>query len=496
MKVTDLNTIGISFEKLNCLSGIRRCAFVMALLFVMHLTHTAWSAVVNYQYSAPITLPETSQPEELAQVLLTPEIFRVTRDDLSDLRIVRRDNQHPIPFLVECVTHEQEEVRRAPDKPWTMTTQLPVQDGQPLSFVFERSRERGMLPMTMGLNIDTPLTQFEQDVKVEASEDGKNWKTVVSQVRIFDYSPFANVRVTEIPVASGIREQYLRLTFAHAYVQRLSQSTQVRTTTTVATPEQVERTYTEEKIPFRLNGIKGWTAEKHWVRDVRPIVSRDIEIVDTPPPTFAKRFPERHALVFAAHRMPLEYLQLDSTARIITVGYELYAERSYADGSGEPWWERIKTGTLERTMFRDYRYENMTIAWSPPTRASRYALVFYKDANTDAKTISIKEAKGPDYRIVFPYNQGEQVELWAGLPLATRSSLGYYPEQIQMLRRTVTTPVTGTLGDLITYVDYTPKVKTSVNTTLLLSIAIILAVAALGFTVFKAMQRMPEEVEN
>jgi len=353
----------------------------------------------KYEYLFPVTVPQTAQTEELVQVLFTTELFASTRDDFTDIHVIDRDTGKAVPFLVEEVTREEQRTRRHAET----VTWKPVPEASPsLVFVLSRTPAASPLPPLMGLTVQTPLTQFEQYVDVDVSSDGTEWIPVVRQARILDYNPFANYRMMDV-FLPAIREQYLRLTFAQTYVQRLSQSTHIRTTTTPVETNRIERTFTEEQIPFRLTGIEGWTEETYWVQDVRPLRPRDIMVLDNSSFSELRRlFPKRTMLVPHTYRVPLEYLRLDSPAHILNVRYELYAQTVKGRDVS---WVCVARGTLERTRFRDYLHENMTITW-PPTRSVRYALVFVDDADdadTDAATLTIAEAKGGDYRIVFPY---------------------------------------------------------------------------------------------
>jgi len=196
-------------------------------------------------------------------------------------------------------------------------------------------------------------------------------------------------------------------------------------------------------------------------------------------------------LVPHATRQPLEFLRLDSPERILNVGYELYAERTTGEDGWNSSWDCIARGTLERTQFRDYQHENMTITWTP-TRAIRYALVFADGTDTNATPLTITEAKGPDYRIVFPYKQGDEIVILAGRQnLPARAPVGYNPEQIRTLMRNVATPVTGTIEAMRKNPDYVAKSGAFLDTPLLLTVAIILAVLVLAFAVYKALQRLP-----
>jgi len=453
------------------------------------------SDVTRYRHISAITLPEPTQDEELAQVLLTPEMFSVTQDNYADIRVVRRDTGQMVPCRVECVTQEKEETERVTEALEVVTvTEMP--DGQ-LGVTLVRQPERRHVPLA-GLTVKTPLRDFERHVQVEVSADGTAWETVVARARVFDVSSFADLRMADIRLPP-VSQPHIRLTF-NKHDQQTSAVTEVRTTADAQGEiSNIDRSFREEQRPFRIDKVDGWTERTRWMSDARPLRTRGdddhvrITKIDTPR---NKRDPQPGLpedatwLFLDANRVPLEALTIKTGQRFVKIPYELFMETTQPDG--KIFWKRITKGVLERVAFRDYLSERMTIAWHT-TRANRYCICITAPEDTDLRLIV--EAKGPDYRVVFPYAKGDEMDLILGNPEA--KTAGHYADQIKILMRTVTKPLTAQPGPLTQNPAWNDKPEANVDMRLILSATIVLVVIVLGFALVTATRRLSSnEDEN
>jgi hypothetical protein len=457
------------------------------LIFFSMFTSCAFAAtdnsgVANYRYISAIALPEPTQGEELAQVLLTPEMFNATLDNYADIRIMRTDTKQMVPCLVECVTEEQHKIRRIVE-PLTVTGAVEEPDGQ-LRVTLSRSKPQ---PPLHGLTVGTPLRNFERHVRVEVSDNGNTWETVVAQARIFDVSSFADVRVTDIALPS-VSQYYIRLTFNTSRDQQTGAVTQVRTSADgKGAVSAIDRSFREEqRPPCRVDKVDGWNEETYGERDVRPLRTREIRDAGVQIPPLGGHFlsglpKDSIWKFFEADRVPLESLTMDTENRFrfVKVPYDLFVEVERTDGTD---FRKIASGVLERVAFRDYLSERMTITW-PTTRAKRYCLTVPDNAEP---VLTFAEAKGPDYRVVFPYAKGDSMALLAGNPDAKSS--GFHADQIKMLMRTIASPRLAEPSPL----EQNPAWRSgmNVNMTYVLAFAIALTVVVLGFASFFAIRRM------
>ena len=439
------------------------------------------SDITRYRYINPVMLPEPTQDEELAQVLLTPEMFRVTQDNYADIRVIRDGARKMVPCLVECVTEERHKIRRIPES-ITLTGVAEETDSR-LRITLTRTAKSPLPPLS-GLVIKTPLRDFERHVQVEVSEDGEAWTTIVETARIFDVTSFADLRETDIPVPPTTH-RHIRLTF-NKHDQQPDAVTHIRTSADAqGEVNAIERSFKEEQRPFRVDNVDGWREESYWVRDERPLHSREICNLETQAPSRRRHamfgLPEHDTwMFFDADRVPLESLTMDSPERILKTPYALFMEIEQVGI-----WRRIASGTLERVAFRDYRSERMTVIWDV-TRANRYCLA----VPGTAPTLSFTEAKGPGYRVVFPYGKDDRMSLFLGNPKAV--STGQHTDQIKMLMRVITNPLMAEPSPLEENPAWHGKSGLDINMSLILSLAIALTVIVLGFALATAMRRLPQ----
>ena len=451
--------------------------FSVPLLSFLLASGASADDAAGYRYTSAVALPEPTQDEELAQVLLTPEMFRETLDNYADIRVVNTATGQMVPCLVECVTEEQRKIRRVTE-PLSLASASDEPDGQ-FRVTFTRAPPpagQQQYPLR-GLTVKTPLRDFERQVQVEVSDDGGAWRTVVEQARIFDVSSLADLRVADIPLPP-VPQRHIRLTF-NKHDQQAAAVTNVRTSADgKGEVSVIDRSFREEQRPFRVDRVDGWCEESYWVRDVRPLRTREIRPADAKPQPL--KGDGRTLICFEAGRVPLESLTVDSPERFVNVPYTLYMEAASADGGTD--WRQVARGGLERVAFRDYLSEKMTITWNP-TRAERYCLV----VPDTAPALMFAEARGPDYRVVFPYAKGDSVALLIGNPDA--KAAGFHADQIKMLMRTIAQPLTADPSPLVRN-PATPG--TGMNMTYVLALAIALTVIVLGFALISALRRMPQ----
>ena len=460
---------------------------VLSLAFTLCVSATSdGNDTAEYRYTSPITLPETVQSEELAQVLLTPEMFAVTQDSYADIRIVRRDTGQMVPCLVESVTQEQCKTNRIA-VPLSLASAAEEPDGRFRVTLLRPPEQANKPPPLQGLTVKTPLRDFERLVQVETSEDGNTWKPVVQQARIFDVSSFADLRMTDIPLPPVTESHiHIRLTFDKSRDQQTDTVTQIRTSADgKGEVNAIDRSFKEEQRPFRIDRVDGWRETSYWERGARPLRTREIRPTDAKDISLKSVLDGKVLMPFEASRVPLESLTIDSPERILNVPYELYVEHILPDDTIA--WHRVTGGVLERVAFRDYLSERMTITWHP-TRAERYCLV----VPDTAPVLTFAEAKGPDYRVVFPYAQGDRMDLLLGNDKV--KSAGFNADQIKMLMRTITQPLAAEPSPLQ---QRTPhwRCGTPMMTTYILFAAIALTVLVLAFALISAMRRLPQHEE-
>jgi hypothetical protein len=131
--------------------------------------------------------------------------------------------------------------------------------------------------------------------------------------------------------------------------------------------------------------------------------------------------------------------------------------------------------------------EELSITCSE-SRAERYCLVI--SAQSDASDLAIAACEGPDYRSVFPCSVGDSLLLVCGNADKV-FAVGHNPGQVRALLASGIKPVRAELGPLIQ--GKTQGATWKINTTWLMTAAVLLAACVLGVAVAVAIKRMPPE---
>jgi hypothetical protein len=277
------------------------------LIALFCFASVAFAGGETFSHRAPVQLPVVTR-DELAELILPQPLYAPIREDLADVRLVRKADAAPIPFLLECVTKKRCVLTRE-----TRSLRLHAVEeleGERLQVVLRReeSEETPLLPLS-GLVIHTPLRDFERRIMVEASTDGNTWSMVVASARIFDVSTFADFRVKELELPSVV-QRYLRLTVDQMVAPRAPLTTTVKTSEDKGgTIQNIDRQFVEEKRPFRIERVDGWLQKETWVYDARPLTAREFHLLpEVKDAELRRRFPKATLIHFDVGRAPVSAL--------------------------------------------------------------------------------------------------------------------------------------------------------------------------------------------
>ncbi len=454
----------------------------------------AWagSESARFRYTLPLRLPDSAQ-EELAELLLTPQVYAATRTDLADIRIVGAERGEAVPCLVECVTQErQERVRQAVGLRLVKAEEL---DGRRLRVTLEREADaaaREAAPLC-GVAIRSPLKDYVRQVAVEVSDDGATWAAAVEAAQIVDLSSHADFHQSEIGLPA-FKGRHLRLTVDKMDDMRVGAESAVTTVSDAGgVARSIERRLVEAMRPFRIDGVDGWAEQARWVRDARPLSAREVRVVADIPRELKARYPDARLICFAAGRMPLERVVLRSPASILRQAYVLLEQSDAPARMGLSEWRQTAAGTVSRIVFRDFKQERLEVTF-PESRAACYCLVLADRGG--AAALEVAGGAGSDYRVVFPYGAGESRTLLAGDPAA--EGCGYQPEEIRVLLRkgyrTVRAQALGGWRENPVWRGSRGRSWLS-DRPWFLPAAVTLAIVALGVAVMAAFMRLPAPEE-
>ena len=154
----------------------------VAVALVLLAAPLVWAdfAVQSWRYFKPVVLPADLADTTLVEVVPGREVFPNAARELADLRIVEADSQREVPYVFLVERGEQRRSSVA-----VGMRDLGNVPGQHTTFVLDLERE-GVLHNE--LEITTSSHNFQRDIVVEGSEDGKNWRLLDDGGEIFDFT--------------------------------------------------------------------------------------------------------------------------------------------------------------------------------------------------------------------------------------------------------------------------------------------------------------------
>jgi hypothetical protein len=147
---------------------MKRGALSLLIIFLSGEGYALTPAQWQFRQTIEVTAPG------LVQVNLSPETLNIARPDLSDVRIIDATEKE-VPFLIDQPMPRAESMVRLKDfraEIISAETRLLVTTGTDLTIA--------------GITLETPAgTSFIKSVRVEGSNDQKNWRTLTSGDPVF-----------------------------------------------------------------------------------------------------------------------------------------------------------------------------------------------------------------------------------------------------------------------------------------------------------------------
>lgn len=372
--------------------------------------HTGWLTagmicVVLHAHAvqrALIELPALAR-EELAAVALSSNVFRVSRDDYADLRVLDAAGK-PVPFLLQEVARPSRVMRRiacAARPPQART----VGDNT-LELVYELARDAGQ---TTGLTLDTPLRDFHQRVKVESSADGREWQVLAGGAAVYGLARFIDVRCVDVAWQS-CDAKWLRVTLLDAQTDRPADVREVTTLDTTAASGSTVRQNVKREA-FRVDGIRFWREEAYTAGRAPVVTEYPLARVSS------VRRKDGAVFVFRGHREPLSRITFGTPSRLFSRAYRLYGRNEAAGWTDEEPGRLLASGTLTEVRFQDIARTAMTVEF-PASRFREYVLVCAAAGGEEAE-VTVARAEGPIPRVIFVAAPGKTYELSFGDPDAS-----------------------------------------------------------------------------
>lgn len=402
---------------------------VCALWAVCGLTAIAVAAEARFLWTRPIELPAVGEVS-LVAVPLDSAVYGATRDGLPDLRTQGIDGK-PVAMLLRKATATKD---RAVRKTWPATIgAATMRDDGGLTVEWSLQQDD---PAPQGLRILTPLRDFEHQVRVEASADGKTWAPIAPPTVIFDYSQYVDARSDSVAIEPGDRRSF-RITVDDVTAEQQSQLLALeRHLRGGEEIDRRERTKVERR-PFRIDGVQFYR------QDVEAQVTGEQTTVYPATDVRVTRDEKesRTIVTFRSNREPITQLSLVTPAENFSRPVTLSAE--IADRHGKAAWRPIATGNLSRFRFQSLHREALALDLSE-TRSGRYQLVIDDRDNAPLEVRGV-QLKGPIYEVVLLAGPEDTMELLYGSAQAAAAS--YDTAAIAASLAEGFRPVAATLGE-------------------------------------------------
>src|SRR5437879_6372949 len=196
--------------------------------------------------------------EEILAPILDSEVYEGTREDFGDLRVLDKQGSE-VPYMLEKLTETRTtSVRRTAPARQLSLRELP-EGGLEIQLA-----QDAQVPLAEGINVITPLTNYQQRVQVWGSGDGQDWQPLVSDALIFDYSRYMDVGNHEVGLP-GNRQRRFRIVIRDVTADQESQLLELtRRLRGGQETERIEKT-TIQRRPFRIDRIEFWyhVTEEH-----------------------------------------------------------------------------------------------------------------------------------------------------------------------------------------------------------------------------------------
>ena len=417
------------------------------------------------------------QEESILAVGLDSDVYAATRHGFPDVRIFdARDKE--VPFVMEKVTEPRTRVVRTVCG--SEAVSLREQDDS-LDVIV---RLDARAPAADGLNIITPLTDYERRVSVFGSNDGTEWTPLVSGGLVFDYSRYMDIGNHEIRLPKNDYRQF-RVSIAGIADARESPFLDLtRTYRDGGETERVEKTVRQRR-PFRIDRIELWHESSERVFQYDRKVDYDVADFRVEQDAAHKQTVIR----IATRREPLTEFTLETSSRNFSRAAEVQTPVTHGVRTE---WVVIGRGTVSLVDFGGYRKQTLGLSF-PERRETDYRVVIHNEDNPPLAITGI-QPRGNVYRAVFLADKSNTYRLGYGSEEVGRPE--YDAAVVLAPLRQGRTPSEGRLGPEIG----NPAVGQStafalrdlLNNGPFLGALVVLLVVVLGWALFRAARRINE----
>lgn len=424
--------------------------------------------------------------EELVVVALDSDVYEASRSDYSDLRL-QDSGGTVVPFLLRTAAETRpQNMRQFHDA--RLRSAQPLADNA-LEILIEIPEGT---PQPQGIQLVSPLKDFQHRVRVFSSADGEQWQPLTEEGLIFDYSRFIAVRSDSVSFVDPLPEDHKQLRIVIDDVTAEQQSRLLELTRELVGEEETSRSVqvTVDRRPLKIDQVQLW----HEV-ELLQVVQKDRIAYPLAEMSIARDEQQGQTLVTVhSRREPLTQLTLVTPSR--NFSRHVSVEVPQVQGVRTQW-QPIGSAVISKLDFKALQRQQLAIAF-PENRHRQYRLVI-DDRDSPPLEIADVEAAGSVKELVFfasPEQQltlayGENGERWEAPSFDTSAitaalAEGYQPQQA-VLAASVERVAAG---------EPPLDLKALLNCPGVLLSIIVLMLAVLGWFLYQAGRRLDSTAEH
>lgn len=348
--------------------------------------------------------PPAGSGGEVAAFVLDADLFETLDGRMANLRLFNSGNrEHPflvrprVPLRTIVVTHDF-------DVPAPVTSFRELPDNR-IEVIVTRDPERHR-PVPSALRLESGLRNFEKQVTVSGSRDGRDWTVLAGNEPIYDYSRFVDIRKDTIRFAPA-DFTFFRLDISNITEKKDSPLVEIIRQTRRNEAESESEATSFRKEPFRIERIVFVETRTETTRSGTPETA---EFAVTG--WSAKNDPEKRQTVieFSTRRQPVTALRIGTDDLNFSRPVSIEATDS-ADGKA---WQRVGGGRISRIHAGAIRQDSLDIRLNAESRRRTYRLIIGNEDNPPLTVTSIAAVENRYEALFFPKDGERYRALYGG----------------------------------------------------------------------------------
>ncbi|MGD0961372.1 MAG: DUF3999 family protein [Methylomonas sp.] len=312
------------------------------------------------RFSRPVVRPDAGN-ETLLAVALDQPVYAACQDGFGDLRLLDR-NGVETPYLLQKMATRKTVPQRLPSGIETQTLQKIGADGIAVTLGLDKEAASAD-----GLTIVTGQHDFEYELQIQASADGKTWRTLVDKAAIYDYSRNMAVDNRDVALPAN-HDRFFKIIVAKAGQTHVAEIQELTRTLNHGQERERNEKQALRYEPLHIERIEAWHAQAQTL------------------PETAARF-EYPLAAFnisqdAAHKTSL--IDIDSP-RLPLTGFKL----------------QIKTANFSRNAEVEIDLRNGVESSRQVIGAAQLQALHFQDINRERAELAFPEQRREHYRIVI-----------------------------------------------------------------------------------------------